>query len=124
MATEAKGSIEVWSPAAGVEATVATGQYRVHTSWPKPSPSAPAARRRPLSTREPAASPATTGLLVDAAVGPLALLRTMAAVDDDTAVYVVADRRTAGGDAAGAGTVVLPRSVGAVVLEVDVRPGE
>jgi glycosyltransferase involved in cell wall biosynthesis len=48
----------------------------------------------------------------------------MAAVDDDTTVYVVADRRTAAAHPAAAGTLVLARSVGAVILEVDVRPGE
>ena len=120
VATEAKGSIEVWSPAAGSDATVATGRYRLHTTLVEgPDEAAPRAPVDALQTRCP-----STGLLVDAGIGPLALLRTMAAVDDDTTVYVVADRRTAAGDPTAAGTLVLARTVGAVVLEVDVRPGE
>jgi poly-beta-1,6-N-acetyl-D-glucosamine synthase len=123
VATEPKGSIEVWSPAAGGEATVATGSYRLHTSLVEgrgvPSPRRGRQDTNALRTAQP-----STGLLLDAGAGPLTLLRTMAAVDDDTTVYVVADRRTAAGDAAAAGALVLARSVGAVVLEVDVRPGE
>jgi poly-beta-1,6-N-acetyl-D-glucosamine synthase len=118
-ATEAKGSIELWSPAAGGETTVATGRYRLQTSLV----SAPARRRAPAVDALASAHP-STGLLVDAGIGPLALLRTMAAVDGDTTVYVVADRRTAVEQPTAAGTLVLARSVGAVVLEVDVRPGE
>ena len=126
IATGAKGSIEVWSPAAGRDATVATGQYRLHTSLVEGREEGrqPDRDRRPPSVDAlPRAHP-STGLLVDAGIGPLALLRTMAAVDDDTTVYVVADRRTAAGDPIAAGTLILARSVGAVVLGVDVRPGE
>lgn len=123
VATEAKGSIEVWSPAARRDATVATGQYRLHTARVEGAGApAPGRRRVPPDQTLRRAHP-STGLLVDAGVGPLALLRTMAAVNDDTTVYVVADRRAAAGDATAAGTLVLARTVGAVVLAVDVRPG-
>lgn len=125
MATGAKGSIEVWQPSAGGETTVATGQYRLHTSQVASTGAAPPASRRrqaPPDDTLPAAR-TTTGLLLDAGVGPLALLRTMAAVDDDTTVYVVADPQTAAADPAAAGALVLARSIGAVVLAVDLRPG-
>ncbi|HET7721269.1 MAG TPA: glycosyltransferase family 2 protein [Acidimicrobiales bacterium] len=124
VATEAKGSIEVWSPAAGRDATVSTGRYRLHTSLVERPEEGPSSRRTAPSVDALRSAHPSTGLLVDAGAGPLALLRTMAAVDDDTTVYVVADRRTAAGDATAAGTLVLARSVGAVILEVDVRPGE
>lgn len=123
--TGAEGSIEVWSHSAGGGATVATGRYRLHTSRverpavPAPAPGSVPPAGHALPTGKP-----STGLLLDAGVGPLALLRTMAAVDDDTTVYVVFDRRAAAGDATAAGTLVLARTVGAVVLAVDVRPGE
>jgi biofilm PGA synthesis N-glycosyltransferase PgaC len=126
VATDAKGSIEVWSPATGGDATVATGQHRLHTSLvggPKEERQA-ARRRRAASVDALERSHPSTGLLLDAGVGPLALLRTMAAVDDDATVYVVADRQTAATDATVAGTLVLARSVGAVALVVDVQPGE
>jgi biofilm PGA synthesis N-glycosyltransferase PgaC len=119
-ATEAKSAIELWSPAGG-ETTVATGSYWVHTS--QVDRRAARGRRRPGTGALPPAQ-RSTGVLVHAGAGPLALLRTMAAVDDDTTVYVVADRRAIAGDAAAAGAIVLARQVGAVVLEVDVRPGE
>ena len=124
IATDAKGSIEVWSPAAGSDATVATGQYRLHTSLVEGPEKEASRRRRAPSVDALPSGHRSMGLLVDAGIGPLALLRTMAAVDDDTTVYVVADRLTAAADPTAAGTLVLARSVGAVVLEVDVRPGE
>jgi glycosyltransferase involved in cell wall biosynthesis len=123
VATEAKNSIELWAPAAGSDATVATGRYQLHTALVE-GPAEPAGRRRISPVEALGTAPPSTGLLVDAGVGPLALLRTMAAVDDDTTVYVVADRRAAAADPTAAGTLVLARSVGAVILEVDVRPGE
>ena len=123
VATDTKSSIEVWLPTAGCDATVATGQYRLHTSQVGEIPPAPRGRRDRSADALPTTHP-STGLLVDAGIGPLALLRTMAAVDDDTTVYVVADRRTAAHDVTAAGTLVLARRVGAVILVVDVRPGE
>lgn len=126
--TEAKGPIEVWSPAVGGAGalTVATGHYRVHTATGQSQGGAPEAHRpSPRSTDGVQATYGSTGLLLDPDVGPLALLRTMAGVDGDTTVYVVADRRAVAVGATAAGTVVLARRVGAVVLEVDdVRPGE
>ncbi len=124
VATDTKRTIEVRSPTAGSDATVATGQYRLHTSRVEGEASAEPQRRRDRSAAALPTTHSSTGLLVDAGIGPLALLRTMAAVDDDTTVYVVADRRTAAGDPTAAGALVLARSVGAVVLVVDVRPGE
>jgi len=112
VATEAKGSIELWSPTAGSDATVATGQYRLHTSVVRaPDAGAPRSRRQRAPSVEALASAhPSTGLLVDAGIGPLALLRTMAAVDGDTTVYVVANRRTAAEQPTAAGTLVLARS--------------
>lgn len=115
----------VWSPTAGAVpvSTVSTGDFQLLTAVDSSRDHVAADRRREPSAHMLRPATCANGLLVDPEVGPLALLRIMAGADDDTTVYVVADRGAllAG---SGAGTVVLARRVGAVVLEVDTRPGE
>jgi biofilm PGA synthesis N-glycosyltransferase PgaC len=120
--TEGTRSVAVWSrpAAASTAATVATGDYRLYAA--RHQGGAPPARPRPRAVEALATAP-STGLLVDPGVGPLALLRIIAGAGAGTAVYVVADRLRLADDATAAGTVVLARSVGAVVLEVDTAPG-
>jgi poly-beta-1,6-N-acetyl-D-glucosamine synthase len=123
--TDATTQIDVWTPTTGA-VTVATGDYQLLTTVDAgPSPAPGGRRRKPPADAGLPPAYGSNGLLIDPEVGPMALLRTMAAADGDTTVYVVADRRALLARAgATAGTVVLARRVGAVVLEVDTRPGE
>lgn len=115
--------VELWSPTQSA-VTVATGDYQLHTRIDSGSRHERVGGDRGGSADGLPPAYGSNGLLVDPEVGPLALLRIMAAVDADTTVYVVADRRAVLADAGAAGAVVLARRVGAVVLDVDTRAGE